>query len=439
MVRPSAIETPAAGDADASLFPLSVEEAERDAERIASAARGAAGLIIATGLIAALAFVTDTNAQTVVPRVLTALAIMAGFVALAVISFAASRASTFRPQVAYLFVLGDALLILIALHEGMYFSSHPGVLVFAQPPAWLIPIAIAIQSVRFRTGPLILAAALYIILLAALVAFAGTLTYAALPAADMGTLYSVPADAIRGLMIAITATVLVVSVRSKRDILIRGLQTARREAELKLFLPEPVSRRVSAAAGKPLAEQMTLAILFIDLQGFTRESEKVVPAEIAGWLAEFRDRVNALVLASGGFVDKFIGDGIMAIFGYESDPDAAARQVFVVLDGLPAAMRDWQAANPAAPRFNIAVGGALGPVFVGVVGSGDRREFTVIGDTVNVAARLEAFAKERSTLAAITFETARHAGVADRFEADAEQLEVRGRREPLLVCLVPRP
>jgi adenylate cyclase len=416
-----------------------MEEAERAAERIASAARAAAGLIIAAGLTAALLLVTEAERDVVVPRVLIALGIMAGFTALAAISLLVSRTSTFRPWLAYLFVFGDGLLILIALHEGMFQSGHPGTLVFAQPPAWLIPIAIAIQAVRFRTGPLIFAAVLFLVELALLVAFAGTVTFSAKPSPDMGTLFSVPADAIRGLMLAIASTVLVVSVRSKRDILIRGLSAVQREAALSRFLPPEVFKRIRGErASQALAEQRTLAILFIDLTGFTHESETAEPAVVAGWLAEFRERMNRLIGDNGGFVDKFIGDAVMAIFGYECDAETAAAQALRVVEGIPAAMADWQASDPSAPAFRAAVGGALGPVFVGVIGGGDRREFTVVGDAVNVAARLEGFAKEHKASAALGFDLVAAAGQGDRLAATAKELPVRGRREPVRVCLIPR-
>lgn len=419
-------------------FPHSVEEAERDAERIASFARAAAGLIIAIGLVGALAFASEDQRHTVLPRILIALGIMAGFVALAAVSLLVSRTTRFRPLLAYLFVLGDGLLVLTALHAGMDFSGHPGPLVFAQPPAWLIPIVIAIQAVRFRSGPLIFATLLFLIGLAVLIPFAGSTTATAVQPNTMGTLFSVPADVIRGLMLAITATVLVVSVRSKRDILLRGLHTARREAALSRFLPIEVSKRLGRISGPGAhAEQRVLAILFIDLIGFTRASETAEPAVVAGWLAEFRERVNTLVTANGGFVDKFIGDGVMAIFGYECDAETAAAQACRVVDGLPAAMADWQASDPSAPDFKAAARGALGPVFVGVIGAGNRREFTVIGDTVNVAARLEGFAKENKALAALTHDLVNSAGFVEQFRTKAEDLAIRGRREPVRACLVP--
>jgi len=423
----------------AGAFPRSVEDAERDAERIAAIARAAAGLMLATGLTIALAFAPEAERQIIFPRLLLAMSVMGGFLIVAAISFAASRATHYRPWLAYLLVACDALLIAAALQEGLRLSAHPGPYVFAQPGIWLIPIAIAIQAIRFRAGPLVFAAVLFVVVVGSLVLAGGVGSLPPQRGDELIALFTVPPDAIRSLMLVISTAVLVVSVRSKREILLRGLRTARREAEMQRFLPAEVTEKLGASASEEaLAGQSVLAILFIDLVGFTRASEQVEPATVAGWLAEFRDRMNALIRAHGGFVDKFIGDGIMAIFGYESDPETAARQAVAVAEEIPAAMADWRAANPSAPDFRAAVGGAMGPVFVGVVGAGDRREFTVVGDAVNVASRLEGFAKDRNALAALGFELADRAGLSERFEATAEDLAVRGRREPMRVCLIPR-
>ena len=433
-------------------FPLSVEDAERDAERIAAFARIATGVIIAAGVLTALSFIPDDDRYQLVERLILALGIMAGFVVLAVLSYLTSRARRFRPRLAYVFVVADVALITVALAEGLRFAGQHGLYVFAQPPVWLIPIVIAMQAIRFRSGPIILAAVLFAVSLIGIMLLGGRLgdLHADTSGSEalMTAFFSFPPDAIRTLMLMIMATVLVISVRSKRDILLKGLQTARREAELQRFLPPEVSRDLAAAQdegptgggaeGQALARQRVLAILFIDLIGFTRASEGTDPAIVAGWLAGFREAVNRAVQANGGFVDKFIGDGIMAVFGYTSDPPTAARQAIAVIDALPGIVADWKAGDPSVPDFQVAAGGTIGPVFVGVVGSGDRREFTVIGDAVNVAARLEGFAKERKALAAVSMDLAEQAGLAARFAETSEDLAIRGRQEPMRVGVVAR-
>jgi len=373
------------------------------------------------------------------PRLYTALAIMVCFLAVAGVSYAASRRKPYRHWHAYAFVVVDAVLIGVALETGLAFVEHPGPYLFAQPAVWLIPLILAIQAVRFRDGPLIVSAALYVAVLA------GLLLVKAPPAADPGGLdtlaivLSPTPAAIRILMLAVASAVLVYAVRNKRVILVRGIGTARREAELNRFLPPEVSRTLgSGAEAAAPAAQRELAVLFIDLVGFTRAAEQAEPADVAGWLASYRDRIGAVVRAQGGFIDKFIGDGVMAIFGYESDAATAARSAMTAIPALGTAMAEWRGSEPQTPPFELAVGGALGPVFVGVVGAGERREFTVIGDAVNVAARLEATAKEHGALAAASRELVSAAGAVGARVSELGPVELRGREGTVEVCLVPR-
>lgn len=444
--REPAIPAPDDAPAEQPALPRSVEAAERDAERIAALARAAAALILGGGLLAAFPFVPEAEAGYLLPRLAIALSVMAGFLILAALSWLVAKSPVYRPWVAYVFVAGDAVLIGNALQQGLVLAGHPGPWLYAEPAAWLMPIAVAIQSVRFRSGPLVFSGALFLLLALGLIAFGGT---AGAPegAGDdrLIGLLSIPPDIMRVLMLAVASAVLVVSVRSKRDILMRGLGTAEREAELKRFLPDEVSRVLARAggnaegAGTP-ASQQTLAIMFVDLVGFTSASEGVAPGEVARWLADFRDRIAALVRANGGFVDKFIGDGVLAIFGYGGEAgggaDRAARQALEVVRALPAAMVEWRAADPGVPAFRAVAGAALGPVFVGVVGSGERREFTVIGDAVNLASRLEGLAKERGATAALAADLVERTGAADSLAGEDATLTVRGRAAPVRVRLI---
>ncbi|TCT04172.1 class 3 adenylate cyclase [Tepidamorphus gemmatus] len=422
---------------------MSVEAAERDAERIAALARAAGALILGGGLLAAAAIVPEAEAGYLLPRLALGLATVVGFLALAGLSWLVSRSSVYRPWVAYLFVACDALLIGFALQQGLQLAGHPGPWVYAEPATWLMPIIIAIQSVRFRSGPVVFAGALLLLVVLGLMAFGGADRDPVASQNDRLTgLLSWPPDVMRVLMLAVAAAVLAISVRSKRDILVRGLGTARREAELKRFLPDEVSRALARAdgAGAP-AGQQTLAIVFIDLIGFTAASEGVAPGEVARWLAGFRERIAALVRAKGGFVDKFIGDGVLAIFGYAGAADdqlrRGARQALATVADLPAMMAAWQADDPAVPTFRAVAGAALGPVFVGIVGSGERREFTVVGDAVNLASRLEGLAKQRGAGAALAAELVEQSGVAVPQSWGSETLAVRGRAAPVRVHLVP--
>lgn len=142
-----------------------------------------------------------------------------------------------------------------------------------------------------------------------------------------------------------------------------------------------------------------LCILFSDVRSFTTYSETRTPAEIVARLNEYFHAMAEEIGAEGGIVDKFIGDGILAFFG------AVRPTENVSLDGVRAAIRmqerlkalneGWTARGEQP--FRIGVGLHTGVVMVGNIGSEHKTEFTVIGDAVNLASRLESKTKELAT------------------------------------------
>ena len=139
-----------------------------------------------------------------------------------------------------------------------------------------------------------------------------------------------------------------------------------------------------------------LCILFSDVRGFTSYSENRTPGEIVSRLNVYFDAMAAEVTANGGIVDKFIGDGLLAFFGAVGKQDnpslAAVRTALGMQKRLDDLNRQW-AAQGEAP-FRIGIGLHTGEVMVGNIGSEHKTEFTVIGDAVNLASRLESKTKE---------------------------------------------
>jgi class 3 adenylate cyclase len=133
--------------------------------------------------------------------------------------------------------------------------------------------------------------------------------------------------------------------------------------------------------------------MFADLRGFTRLAARLPPQELLALLTEWRALVSGIVGAHGGSVDKFLGDGVLASFGaLTPDPLAAAMALGAAEDLVEAASR--LRAEPGAVRpEGIGIGIAAGPMVVGAIGDETRLEFTVLGDPVNVAAKLEKHAK----------------------------------------------
>ena len=141
------------------------------------------------------------------------------------------------------------------------------------------------------------------------------------------------------------------------------------------------------------SKELIATILFADIVGFTRLSETMPPREINIILNRYFSRMTDIVFSHGGTLDKYIGDGLMAVFGApmekEDDAERAVRTALEIRRQLTAMMKT----TSADKRFDIRVGLNTGRVVAGNIGSPKRMEYTVIGDPVNVASRLESIAK----------------------------------------------
>lgn len=162
-----------------------------------------------------------------------------------------------------------------------------------------------------------------------------------------------------------------------------------------------------SGSGRPLPQRLDVTILFSDIRGFTSISERLSPEELMNWLNEYIGAMADLVIAHGGMVDKYIGDAVMAIFGApvprhsreEAEADAVRAVECALAMGEEVARLNarWQAEGrtPIAIRIGINSGQAV----AGSLGSKNRLEYTVIGDTVNTASRLESMDKDWPGLA----------------------------------------
>jgi len=185
--------------------------------------------------------------------------------------------------------------------------------------------------------------------------------------------------------------------------------------------------------GEDVGEQRTVCVMFLDIAGFTAQSQKRRPAEIVAFLnREFATMIEAID-RRGGIINKFLGDGFMAVFGAPlDDPLAVGNAVSAARDILADIDRrggggDW----PLSVRIGI----HAGPAVTGNVGSPRRREFTVIGDTVNLAARLEQINKELGSRLLVSEAVARALG-AEGAAAEIREVTIRGYDRPVRVAIL---
>jgi adenylate cyclase len=170
-------------------------------------------------------------------------------------------------------------------------------------------------------------------------------------------------------------------------------------------------------------------------------AERTTPAEVVATLNEFFSDMTAWVRSCDGYVDKFIGDAMLVVFGlFDERTDgsvAGAAAAIRCALGMRERLASLNAARAAAGRqpLVVSVGVHAGEVLAGRIGAADRHEYTVIGDTVNVAARLQQLCKESEhsvLVSEATYELARAGGVHCEV-AQRDAVTLRGRREPVRV------
>lgn len=232
--------------------------------------------------------------------------------------------------------------------------------------------------------------------------------------------------------VLLTAAVLAVAVRRAREVVRARARSERQRARVQQvfgrYVPGEVAEALLSDGGSLAAWTRTASILFVDIEGFTRFAEGRDPERVIAVLNAYFDRVARTISEQGGVVISFIGDAVMAAFNAP----------LPMKDHAAGALRAGEALLELAEteRFEgealkVRVGVATGPVAAGSVGGGGRQTYTVYGDTVNLAQRLEAKNKELGTRLLVCGETRAACG-ADSL-AEVGELPIRGRSEAVRV------
>lgn len=181
--------------------------------------------------------------------------------------------------------------------------------------------------------------------------------------------------------------------------------------------PQVISAMLNSPSLPELGGQArNVTVLFSDIRNFTTLSEKLTAREVVELLNTYFERACTVLMAEGATIDKFIGDAIMAEFGAPLEqPDHARRAVCaaIALHEVALEFRHWveqRFAGRDLPEFAIGIGLHSGEAVVGNIGSSTRMEYTAIGDTVNVASRLEGMTKEAQSPILASIETVQQAG-----------------------------
>lgn len=206
------------------------------------------------------------------------------------------------------------------------------------------------------------------------------------------------------------------------------------------LLPPSASAADAVARQKHLrGEEREVAILFADLRGFTRLSEGRLPYDLVFVLNRYFEAMGQAVERSGGLVDKFIGDGVMALFGVDQDAGTGCRNALTAANAMAQRLNglNESLAHELEEPLRIGIGIHVGTAIVGEMGYSHATTVTAIGDAVNTASRLEALTKDYGAQLVVSEEIARRAGVSlEQF--DRHQVDIRGRREPLEIRVIVR-
>jgi adenylate cyclase len=173
-----------------------------------------------------------------------------------------------------------------------------------------------------------------------------------------------------------------------------------------------------------------IAILFADLRAFTRLAETRLPYDVVFILNRYFAAMGHAVEDAGGHLDKFIGDGVMALFGIESGPQIGCRQALRAARLMSERLVELNRAlaNDLPEQLRIGIGLHFGPTIVGEMGYGKAVSLTAVGDAVNTASRLESASKEYECELVVSEDLVARAGI-DLAAFPRHEIELRGRRQ----------
>jgi adenylate cyclase len=230
------------------------------------------------------------------------------------------------------------------------------------------------------------------------------------------------------------------SIGSPRDVRLACQFRPRHDVTvLPLVDADPLAHPTRFAADSASGRERMVVALFCDLRGFTQLSEQKLPYDVVFLLNRYFAMVGEAVESSGGIVDKFIGDGAIALFGLENSFEEACQQALAasvrLAAGIQALNQSFRAELDTPLRIAIGVHG--GPVIVGRMGYGKATALTAIGDTINTASRLEGLAKEQDMELAVSADVVSRSGYSFHSQ-ERRELVIRGRAAMLETWMIPR-
>jgi len=338
-----------------------------------------------------------------------------------------------------------ALLVGLIFSFHIQYNQHP-TFYLKTPTLMYVFIFIALRALRFDPR---------FVLTTGLVAVGGWLGlvfYAAI--ADMdgmrvtrnyveyltGNTILIGAEIDKTMVILAVTVVLTAALYRGREMLFQSIREHAAATDLRRFFAPEVAASITGADTKLSAGEGDVrhaAVLFVDVRGFTKTARSLPPEVVMQVLARYQSAVGTVIEAHGGRIDKFLGDGILATFGALNPSQTPAADGLRAAAQMPELLNTLSdSAREAGWPQHLEIGCALasGPVTVGVVGAADRLEFTVIGDAVNRAAKLEDANKGEGSMVLTdltTLASARDQGFDGPVEEVRKARPIAGLPEPI--------
>lgn len=425
-----------------AIAPL-LREAEIDAERTTGWIRVALAAVLAASLVATGRIAIAAGYADIWQRLGLAAVAIAAMLALGFASLALVRAGAYAPWMAYALTAGDAVIVVLAVAATLRDADLSGNWTAVAPALWAAPLVLAVGALRYRPGVQLWVTGLMAVGLG-LVGMAFDASVFLPPSAMVqaagnpasSEFLSLPANLVRAVLLLLVGAVTALVMLRARRLLRRAVDEADARASIARFLPAEIAPLMAGAAldAWRRGRRQEITVLFVDLRGSTGLAERMDPARLSVFISSFRRRLMRAAQRHGGIVDKFMGDGALLVFGVPEPADDDAGRAILCAREILARVARWNAKRGFAPPVRVGIGLHSGEAFCGVVGADERLEFTVLGDVVNVAARVEQMTKRFDTdLLATDATVARAGAVGDWREVGREA--PRGRTEPVRVMM----
>jgi adenylate cyclase len=377
-----------------------IQEEDRSAEISAGWVRIFAGL--ALGAVAIVTAVSlPHSAQVASSHYRGGRLVIGSLILLGVVAVGLARSPLYRREWSFAFLTLDAVLIGLLLHLTFENTGFTGDFAALFPVVWLPPLLLTVAVLRIQPKVQVFGLVAFTVAILSVVLAHGStdLESRYLIAGRTATFFAPQANIMRLAILLLLGAFLVVAAYRGRSLLVRALGEAERRAALTRFLPAEIASLITDGAfgGLRPGRRQIAAVLFVDIRDSTARAENLDRVELSTFIASFRQRVMRAAAEHGGVVDKFIGDGALVVFGLpEPRPDDAARALACarMLLGL---IDRWNLERQLDPPVRVGTGVHVGDVFFDVVGDESRKELTVLGDIVNVGARLEQATKTSGT------------------------------------------